>query len=106
MSSVRWRGHVTSVQYGASLSCSGRTRAFMSGGCNDQRRDSVTCRLSRTSVCLESKTAFNVLIACWSSTFDQAESASLACSIEHAHNFTVILPHRMQGMIPSLLAEI
>jgi len=47
-----------------------------------------------------------VLIACWSSTFDQAESASLACSIEHAHNFTVILPHRMQGMIPSLLAEI
>jgi hypothetical protein len=56
---------------------------------------------------LESKTVFNVLIACWSSTSDQAESASVACSIEHVHNFTVILPHRMQGMIPSpLLPEI
>ena len=74
--------------------------------CNDQVRDSVTCRLPRASVCLESKTAFNVLIACWSSTFDQAESASVACSIEHVHNFTVILPHRMQGMFPSLLTEI
>jgi hypothetical protein len=50
---------------------------------------------------LEFKTILNVLIACWSSTSDQAESASLASSIEHVHNFTVILPHRMQGMIRS-----
>jgi hypothetical protein len=62
-------------------------------------------RTPRASVCLESKTAFNVLIACWSSTSDQAESASLACSIEHVHNFTVILPHRMQGMIPLLFVS-
>ena len=58
-------------------------------------------RTPRASVCLEFKTVFNVLIACWSSTSDQAESASLASSIEHVHNFTVILPHRMQGMIRS-----
>ena len=62
-------------------------------------------RTPRASVCLESKTIFNVLIACWSSTSDQAESASLACSIEHVHNFTVILPHRMQGMIPLLFVS-
>jgi hypothetical protein len=62
-------------------------------------------RTPRASVCLESKTVFNVLIACWSSTSDQAESASLACSIEHVHNFTVILPHRMQGMIPLLFVS-
>jgi hypothetical protein len=47
---------------------------------------------------LESKTVFNVLIACFSSTSDQAENASFASSIEHVHNFTVIFPHRMQGM--------
>lgn len=55
---------------------------------------------------MEFKIFLNVLIACWSSTFDQLESASLACSIEQVHNFTVILPHRMQGMISSLQAEI
>ena len=58
-------------------------------------------RTPRASVCLEFKTILNVLIACWSSTSDQAESASFASSIEHVHNFTVILPHRMQGMIRS-----
>ena len=58
-------------------------------------------RTPRASVCLEFKTILNVLIACLSSTSDQAESASLASSIEHVHNFTVILPHRMQGMIHS-----
>jgi hypothetical protein len=47
---------------------------------------------------LEAKTLFNVLIACFSSTSDQAENASFASSIEHVHHFTVILPHRMQGM--------
>jgi hypothetical protein len=47
---------------------------------------------------LEAKTLFNVLIARSSSTFDQAENASFASSIEQVHNFTVILPHRMQGM--------
>jgi hypothetical protein len=54
-------------------------------------------RLQR-ALCLESKTVLNVLIACSSSTSDQAENASFASSIEHVHNFTVILPHRMQGM--------
>ena len=38
-------------------------------------------RTPRASVCLEFKTVFNVLIACWTSTSDQAESASVACSI-------------------------
>jgi hypothetical protein len=52
---------------------------------------------------LESKTVFNVLIACRSSTSDQAENASFASPIEHVHHFTVTLPHRMQGMIPSLI---
>ena len=36
-----------------------------------------------------------------SSTSDQVENASFACSIEHVHNLTVILPHRMQGMATS-----
>jgi hypothetical protein len=47
---------------------------------------------------LEAKTLFNVLIACFSSTSDQAENDSFASSIEHVHHFTVTLPHRMQGM--------
>src|SRR5689334_19122808 len=69
----------------------------------DQVRDSVTCCLPRrASVCLESNTAFNVLIACRSSTSDQAENASFASPIEQVHHFTVILPHRMQGMLASL----
>jgi len=51
---------------------------------------------------LDSRTVLNVLMACSSSTSDQAENASFACSIEHVHNFTVILPHRMQGMIPPI----
>jgi hypothetical protein len=50
------------------------------------------------SVLLGGQTLFNVLIACFSSTSDQAENASFASSIEHVHHFTVILPHRMQGM--------
>lgn len=58
-------------------------------------------RLQR-ALCLESKTVLNVLIACSSSTSDQAENASFASSIEHVHNFTVILPHRMQGIWPRL----
>src|SRR5258705_5247959 len=36
--------------------------------------------------------------ACLSSTSNQAENASFASSIEHVDHFTVILPHRMQGM--------
>ena len=51
---------------------------------------------------LDSRMVLNVLMACSISTSDQAENASLACSIEHVHNFTVILPHRMQGMIPPI----
>jgi hypothetical protein len=47
---------------------------------------------------LEANTVFNVLIARSSSTSDQADKVSFASSIEHVHNFTVILPHRMQGM--------
>jgi hypothetical protein len=43
---------------------------------------------------LDSGTVLNVLMACSSSTSDQAENASFTCSIEHVHNFTVILPHR------------
>jgi hypothetical protein len=50
------------------------------------------------SVLLGGQTLFNVLIACFSSTSDQAENASFASSIEHVHHLTVILPHRMQGM--------
>lgn len=50
------------------------------------------------SVRLDSRTVLNVLMACSSSTSDQAENASFACSIEHVDNFTVVLPHRMQGM--------
>src|SRR5713101_3643361 len=51
---------------------------------------------------LDSRTFLNVLMACSSSTSDQAEKASFTCSIEHVHSFTVILPHRMQGMIPPI----
>jgi hypothetical protein len=51
---------------------------------------------------LDSRTFLNVLMACSSSTSDQAENASFACSIEHVQGFTVILPHRMQGMIPPI----
>jgi len=46
----------------------------------------------------DSRTVLNVLMACSSSTSDQAENASFACSIEHVDNFTVVLSHRMQGM--------
>jgi hypothetical protein len=42
---------------------------------------------------LASKISLTVLIACSSSMSDQAENASLACSMEHEHNLTVILPH-------------
>ena len=48
--------------------------------------------------CLKFKTVLNVLIARSSSSSDQAENAAFASSIEHVHNFTVIFPHRMQGM--------
>ena len=43
---------------------------------------------------LDSRTFLNVLMACSSSTSDQAENASFTCSIEHVHSFTVNLPHR------------
>jgi len=46
----------------------------------------------------EFTTVVNVLIARSNSSSDQAENASFASSIEHVHNFTVTLPHRMHGM--------
>jgi hypothetical protein len=64
----------------------------------------LVLRTPRASVCLEAKTVFNVSIACWSSTSDQVENASFASVIEQVHHFTLILPHRMQGIIP-LLSE-
>jgi hypothetical protein len=62
----------------------------------------LVLRTPRASVCLEAKAIFNVSIACWSSTSDQVENASFASVIEQVHHLTVILPHRMQGIIPSL----
>jgi hypothetical protein len=50
------------------------------------------------ALCLDFKTVLNMLISCSNSTSDHAENASFASWIEHVHNFTVILPHRMQGM--------
>ena len=46
-----------------------------------------------------------MLIACSISTVDQVENASFAWLIEHVHNLTVILPHRMQGMATSMISD-
>jgi hypothetical protein len=56
-----------------------------------------TLRLQRT-LCLDFKIVLNMLMTCSNSTSDHADNASFASGIEHVHNFTVILPHRMQGM--------
>jgi len=46
----------------------------------------------------DSRTVSNVEIICSSSASDQTENEFLASSIEQVHNFTVTLPHRIQGM--------
>ncbi len=93
---------------GARLTARGQAERPSSGGRRRPRRRVPTgsfavsqfgmSRLLR----LDSRTFLNVLMACSSSTSDQAEKASFTCSIEHVHSFTVILPHRMQGMIPPI----
>ena len=88
---------------GAAPDCQGPRRAPFVGGRRQPRRRAPMgssalsqfgmARLQRM-LRLDSRTFLNVLMACSSSTSDQAENASFTCSIEHVHRFTVSLPHR------------